>query len=245
MRHAGAGVIPLVLILAACAGVPGPGPGPGQGLGGGPRPADAPLFISPFGEPFIGEPGSPWPVAEWFEGADANADSVLDLPEFTRDGARWFAHLDQNGDGRIGYAELSAYEASLRDMRGFQAAGPRRDAGGPGTRGGPPPRLGATQSGPPGGGGRPNGPPGGRGGSQGYGRIADAGFFNLPQPVKGADFNIDQQVTGEEWAQATQRWFLVLDGDHDGQLTLSTLPMTPLQRQASQRPPIFSLGRGR
>ncbi|NBB52391.1 hypothetical protein GVN24_29330 [Rhizobium sp. CRIBSB] len=196
----------------------------------------------------MGEPGAPWPVAEWFDGADTNEDGALDLAEFTGDGIRWFAHLDHSGDGRIGYAELTAYEASLRNLRGFQAGEPRGDAGsghGPGPAGGPPPRLNAAQSGPPGGAGRPGGPGGRRGGVLGYGRVADAGFFNLPQPVKGADFNIDQQVTAEEWAQATQRWFLALDGDHDGRLTLETLPETPLQRQASERPPVFSLGRMR
>ena len=85
---------------------------------------------------------------------------------------------------------------------------------------------------------------GGPGGG-GYGRIAEAGWFNLPQPVKGADVNVDQQVTGEEWTAAVSRWFLALDTDRDGRLTLATLPKTPLQTRAETRPPIFSLGGGR
>ena len=62
-----------------------------------------------------------------------------------------------------------------------------------------------------------------------YGPIAAAGFFNYPQPVKAADLDTNQTVTAQEWAQATDRWFAVLDADHDGVLTLATLPRTPLQ----------------
>ena len=60
-------------------------------------------------------------------------------------------------------------------------------------------------------------------------------LVRLPQPVKSADVNIDQRVTGEEWAAATQRWFYSLDTDRDGKLTLATLPRTPLQVQAERR----------
>ena len=44
-----------------------------------------------------------------------------------------------------------------------------------------------------------------------------------------ADVNVDQRVTAEEWAAATQRWFLSLDTDRDGRLTQAGLPVTPLQ----------------
>lgn len=228
MRPSRAGLIPLALtvtVLAACAGGPRGGPG-------GPRPGpEAPLFISPFGEPFMGEPGAPWPVAEWFAGADANADGAITFTEFEADGHRWFVHLDSNEDGRIGYAELAAYEQGLAGLRGAQRGGPGGPGGG---RGGPPPRMGIADSAQDRGGqgGGPGGAPHGRAGRQGYGRIAEAGFFNLPQPVKGADVNIDQQVTGEEWSQAVSRWFLALDTDRDGKLTLETLPHTPLQQRS-------------
>ena len=228
MRSSRAGLIPLAaLALAACAGGPQAGPG---GHGGQMR--VEPLFISPFGEPFLGEPGGAWPVAEWFAGADEDADGAITFTEFQADGQRWFAHLDANEDGRIGYSELAAYEEGLGGLRGFQGGGPGAPGG---VRGGPRPRVNlgdGTQDANVSGGTRT-----GRGGrrSAGYGRIAEAGWFNLPQPVKGADTNIDQQVTGEEWTAAVSRWFQALDTDRDGRLTLATLPKTPLQIRAESR----------
>jgi hypothetical protein len=224
MRYSRAGLIPLAAALVAvtaCAGGQQGGPG---GPGGG-TPRVEPLFISPFGEPFMGEPGGAWPVAEWIAGADADADGAIAFAEFQTDGHRWFVHLDADENGRIGYSELAAYEEGLADMRGAQATM------GPVGRGGPP-STGSHIS---------------RGGvgPQGYGRIAEAGWFNLPQPVKGADTNIDQQVTGEEWSAAVSRWFLALDTDRDGRLTLATLPETPLQVRARSRGPLLDLGNGR
>lgn len=218
--------------LSGCAGAPmGPG-GPFGGRGEG-RPAPRALFISPFGEPFAAPPGQAWPVADWFLGADADLDGAVVFEEFAADGRRWFDQLDTDHDGRLGQTELWAYEASLREL------GP-----GPGAGGGP--RGSAS---------RPSGgslgetlgvAPQSRGGShvrrhegargpRGYGTIAEAGFFNLPQPVKAADVNVDQRVTPEEWAAATQRWFTALDTDRDGRLTLATLPKTPLQLRAEAR----------
>ena len=205
-----------------------------------------PLFISPFGEPFMGEPGGAWPVAEWFAGADADTDGAVTFTEFEADGRRWFIHLDANEDGRIGYSELAAYEAGLAGLRGFQGGGPGAGRGG---RDAPPPRMNIGDDAQDRGGGPPPAGSrmrrGGPGGGGGYGRIADAGWFNLPQPVKGADVNVDQQVTGEEWTAAVSRWFLALDTDRDGRLTLATLPKTPLQTRAETRPPLFSLGGAR
>lgn len=255
----------------ACAGGPPSGPGgPGNGPPGGPGGPGgmaAPLFISPFGEPFQGQPGAAWPVAEWFAGADHDGDGALVFAEFEADGRRWFAHLDRNGDGRLDPAELSDYETSLAALRGpgrmgfpgGEEGGQGGPSGGPGGQGGRPPRGGGEgprlnadegaeaaaeppQSRLPGGDGQ-QGPRGRRGeGQRSYGRIAEAGFFNLPQPVRAADANLDQTVTPEEWAQATQRWFMSLDADRDGRLTLDTLPQTPLQQRGAGRP---DQGRGR
>ncbi len=231
------------LALSACAGGP-----PGIGRGPGPDgPAAPALFISPFGEPFVAGANQPWPMADWFRGTDADLDGGVTFEEFTTDGARWFGRLDTDRDGRLNPYELAAYETSLR---GF-GSGPRgpgalgRPGGGPPGGGGPRRpgggaaenlASGATQQGP--GGGPPRGGPPGAGGPrrpQAYGIIAEAGFFNLPQPVKAADVNVDQRVTAAEWATATQRWFLALDTDRDGRLTLATLLKTPLQQRAEAR----------
>lgn len=229
----------IALALAACAGGPGGVDGPpGGGPLGGPGGGGLILFVSPFGEAFRSTPDQPWPVADWFMGADEDLDGVLTYDEFAADGLRWFAHLDADRSGRLDQAELADYETALRAF-----SGPSREPGGPRPEGGPPhagpggrERLSLAPPQSRGGGGR-GGPPGGggagrpRSGPQGYGAVAEAGFFGLPQPVKAADVNVDQRVTAEEWATMTRRWFLQLDTDQDGRLTLAALPKTPLQRR--------------
>ena len=215
--------------LAGCASGPeGPMAGPG-GPGGpqGPRPG---LFVSPFGELFFSEPGAPWPVALWFSGADADSDGRVTLEEFTADGVRQFRTLDTRRDDRLTPDEIADYEQALAEARGrlpgMEGRGPRAP--------GPRPQgfrsdlalglAGSPQQGPRGGSRQraPTGP-------LAYGPIAAAGFFNYPQPVKAADLDTNQTVTAQEWSQATDRWFVALDADQDGALTLATLPRTPLQ----------------
>lgn len=228
-------VLSLAALMTACAANPG-------GPGGGPiNPFDPPqahpqrpaLFISPFGEAFVGEPGQPWPSSDWFTGADDNLDGAVTFAEFEADGQRFFATLDTDRDGRLNQEELTAYEISLRrySEMGMGRGGGRGLGGGmaalPGVDSstlGVAPQAGTHVR-------RRSGPRG----PTGYGVIAESGFFNLPQPVKSADVNIDQRVSAEEWAAATQRWFLSLDTDHDGRLTLATLPVTPAQAAANRR----------
>lgn len=219
-------VLATAMMTAACAGGP-----PGRPGGPGDAPPRTAMFISPFGEPFMAEPGEPWPVSDWFIGADIDLDQAVTFEEFAADGRRWFGQLDQDRSGRLDQAELAAYEARLRLLARGPDQGRRpgrlgaEDGGeqsAPMTLAGP-----AAQDGPPGGGPRRRRGAGPRAG--GYGPVAEAGFFNLPQPVKAADVNVDQRVTAEEWAAATGRWFLALDQDRDGRLTMASLPQTPLQ----------------
>lgn len=231
MQVLGVGLLSAVA-LSACAG-PGMGPGGPFGGPGVDRPAPPSLFVSPFGEVFVAASGEPWPVGDWFLGADADLDGVVVYDEFAADGRRWFDHLDADRDGRLGQAELWAYEASLREIGGgMGAGGPGGHARGPGPR----PNGATLGLAPPQTGGGSNiRRQGGPRGPRGYGIVAEAGFFNLPQPVKAADVNVDQRVTAEEWTAATQRWFLALDADRDGRLTLASLPKTPLQQRAEAR----------
>lgn len=227
-----------LVALSGCASSPGGPGGPGfvGGPGGpqGPRPG---LFVSPFGELFFSEPGEPWPVAAWFSGADADSDGRVTLEEFTADGARQFRTLDVRRDDRLTPDEIGAYEQDLAEAR---ARLPGLEAGrrGPGRRlegfGGDrnlnlaePAQQQGSRSGP-----RPRAPTG----PLAYGPIAAAGFFNYPQPVKAADLDTNQTVTAQEWTQATERWFMALDTDQDGALTLATLPRTPLQQMMDRVP---------
>jgi hypothetical protein len=230
----------LTALLAACAGIENAprGSGPPNPFAA-PPPLRAPLFISPFGEAFVGEPGRAWPTADWFAGADSDHDGVLTFEEFAADGRRFFAILDADRDGRLNQEELAAYEHSLRLVAQSGRGGDRPDGpGGPGGPGGPRaglalgPDASTLGVAPQNRGTRRQAP---RSRPVGYGVIAESGFFNLPQPVKSADVNIDQRVSAEEWAQATQRWFYSLDTDRDGKLTLATLPVTPAQAAASRR----------
>lgn len=223
-----------LLSIAFVSGCAGPRMGPG-GPFGGPgenRPAPPALFVSPFGEVFTAAPGGAWPVADWFRGADADQDGGVAFEEFAADGRRWFAQLDTDRDGRLGQTELWAYEARLRELGGGMGPGGPGGGRGPGARpGGATLGLAPPQTG----GGTNIRRPGGPRGPRGYGIVAEAGFFNLPQPVKAADVNVDQRITADEWTAATQRWFQALDTDRDGRLTLAGLPKTPLQQRAERR----------
>lgn len=230
-----------LVVLSGCASSPGGpmgGPGGPGGFGGpggpqGPRPG---LFVSPFGELFFSEPGEPWPVAAWVSGADADSDGRLTFEEFTADGVRRFRALDTRRDDRLTPDEIAAYEQDLAEARA-RLPGMEGGSRGPGRRlqgfgGGmalglaEPAQQQGSRSGP-----RQRAPTG----PLAYGPIAAAGFFNYPQPVKAADLDTNQTVTAQEWAQATDRWFIALDTDQDGALTLATLPRTPLQ-QMMDRP---------
>lgn len=188
------------------------------------------LFISPAGEPFRG-PGA---VKRWFDGADADHDGVVTLAEFRADAMRFFKVLDTNGDGFIDGTENGVYETEIApEIAGFG----RADDGEQARRGEGARRRGG--GGVHGGGGRPGGREGPRlprGGGKAAERREGAArfsFLDIPQPVRGADFNLDWKVSAAEWTRAAAQRFALLDTDGDGRLTLDTLPPS----SGSGRPP--------
>ena len=212
MRH--------LLFLAALIATPAAGQPPPEGLGR--------LFISPSGQPFRGGDGR----ETWFAQADADQDGALSLAEFRADAMVLFKVVDANGDGKIDGFENSAYETKIAPEI-TRMSFPGEGGGGGGPMGGD-----SEASHIPRGGG-PGGPRGGRrpgGGSQRAAPREGAaryGLLNEPQPVRGADANLDWKVTAEEWAKAAGKRFAILDTDGDGKLIPATLPRPP----AEPRPP--------
>lgn len=233
---------------------------------GGPPPEGAPpgnappepglrggrLFISSAGEPFRG----PESLKRWFDGADTDHDGVLTPGEFRADFIRYFAVLDANRDGVIDGTENGFYESQIAPE--ITSMGPAESSGGPpaGRRGGRP-GGGGGRGGGHGGGGMGGGGMGGgmgrgggdmgegsmkrpRGAGGGMARREGAARFsllNIPQPIRGADLNLDWKVTTDEWTRAANQRFAVLDTDGDGKLTLDTLPPLPGRGRPDGRGP--------
>ena len=172
-------------------------------------------FISPMGEPFRPRPTGEAPIARWFGQADRNRDGMSALDEMLADADRFFARLDGNDDGGIDPAENKAYEWEIasevqvnsewKRPRGMAADEPRRDGGrdGDGER-----RKGDRHDGY-----RLDG-------LQGAARY---GLLNIPQPVAGADADLNRLITLDEFRQAASYRFQLLDGDKLGRLTLQGL----------------------
>ena len=216
-----------LLLLAAAAAppppraVPPPAAGPASGL-----------FVSPMGEPF--RTGSREAGLElWFAGADSDGDGALGADEMRRDAARFFALLETDKDGEIDPPEMTRYESEIapeiqlgrgpmtrreivrmrRDdedaaARGSVLAGSRYIRGGGGDR------------------------------YRGYEDLEGAGRFgliNIPQPVMGADSDLNRGVSAAEFAAAAGARFLLLDTDNDGKLTrpelLALLPRIDPRRE--------------
>jgi hypothetical protein len=190
------GLAAALLLTGAAAAQPDPAPGGRHG----PRGADGEpghTFLSPGGEPFRGGAG----LADWFKAADADHDGALDLAEFRADAMRFFKLLDADGDGQVDGQENTAYETKIAPeiTQVFAGGGPR-------------------------GGGRRK-PFISRANKHAEPRQGAARFslLNEAQPVRGADFDLNQRVSAEEWARAAGRRFALLDGDGDGKLTLESL----------------------
>lgn len=232
----------------------GPGGPPGEGW------HRRSLFISPMGEPFRGPTGRSELLGLWWAGADHDRDGKLTLTEFRADAIRWFGVLDSNHDGVITPDEVTFYETELiPELSGGFAPG---GGGGPGPGGGRPGgggRHGGGGGG--GGGGMGGGSMGGGGGMGGGGRrggsddsdpsatggtrrpaytgerqgAARFGLLAIPEPVTGADADMNRNITPDEFAASAKRRFAMLDADGDGVLDRAELPDMPEGRPGGRR----------
>jgi Ca2+-binding EF-hand superfamily protein len=186
--------------LCAAAGCPALGQPPPA------APAAPPpiLFLSPSGEPFRKSPAMPDPLEAWFDRVDAKHQGYIDREEFRADAQRFFKVLDENGDGVIDGFEVADYEhkiaPELIEWLEGRAPGefePKDRAKGHG----------------------PDQPHEKRGPAP----RAIAQLIYEPEPVSGADLDLDSHITLAEWMQATDRRFDILDSDKTGRLTLAAL----------------------
>lgn len=164
------------------------------------------LFVSPMGEPFLGDRDNP-PAEAWFTGADADKDGRISLFEFQDDAQRFFKTLDLNNDGEIDPRENERYEIMIQ-----QAIG---EAGG---------RIGRGMDRSVNGVDSFDGAPKGnaqyvrRGGASAYNWLA------IPQPVMSADTNFNRGVTTQEFDRAAITRFRLLDKNGDMYLDKAELP---------------------
>lgn len=169
-------------------------------------PAADRLFVSPMGEPFLGDRANP-PALKWFDGADADHDGRVSIYEFQDDAQRFFKTLDLDKSGEIDPRENERYEILIQDSIG--------DAGGHSGRG-----LDRSVNGPDSFSDAPKG-------NTVYVRRGGASSYNwlgIPQPVMSADANFNRGVTAQEFDRAAVTRFRLLDKNGDLFLDKAELP---------------------
>ena len=165
------------------------------------------VFISPSGKPFRAAPDKPYPVVDWFNAADKDHDGKLTKAEFRADADAFFHELDINKDGVIDSREVAYYErvTAPEIIQSFAPNQGQQDDDSASKRDAPP-----------------------QGGAW-YGLLGE------PEPVAAADTNFDNVITYEEFMQATDERWKLLDPDKKGYITLDSLPQTPIQAKLAEQ----------
>lgn len=190
------------------------------------------LFISPCGEPFRAADGAPYPVVEWFRRANKKGDGKLDHDEFVADADAFFKRLDINGDGALSPYEIRVYERTMvpEILGGTVTVGQNAGA-----------RLWLAQysGGPTGGrynepidpsGDRDLTPPKPKGLDESGAGAAPYGFFQEPEPILTADFNVNGLILRDNFLKVADMHFTALDEAQKGYLTLPGLPKTTVEK---------------
>ncbi|NWH09681.1 MAG: hypothetical protein HXY22_13730 [Alphaproteobacteria bacterium] len=221
-------VICLLLGSAMGALLTGCGGMPWDGPEGPPPPP--PLFISPHGEAFRGGAGQGSGLDLWFAHSDQDQDGRISEAEFDRDAKAFFAVLDANHDGTVTSLEVTSQQKAVAQevLAGVAPQRLRPTSGGMGGGGGP----GGGPSGPSGGAERGMGARPSRGQSpMGASRF---GLLQEPEPVMAADVDLSGRVTMDELTAKTAQRFLRLDVNGDHFIDRAELPAGPM---GPERPP--------
>ena len=177
------------------------------------------IFIAPSGEPFRVYGDVPYPVADWFSGADKNGDGKLDFAEFNGDFLRFFDTLDVNHDGAIDSIERTRYESTVapETMGGTWSAPSQAQTNAEwNSKFGSDVNLPDVD--------RPS--RGAREQPSGAARFALLGF---PEPVAAMDTELRGRISRNVAIEAAKTRFNQLDALHRGYLTLDALPATPAE----------------
>jgi len=162
------------------------------------------IFISPSGEPFRLGVDDPDPLKAWFDQVDAAHQGYIDRAAFRADAVRFFHRLDANSDGVVDGFEVADYETKVAPEFAEFAEGRFPGQFGPDKDDDKGPKK-----------------------DHGHGRPKPgeliAQLIDEPEPVSGADFNLDSHITLAEWLRATDQRFDLLDTDKSGRLTLDRL----------------------
>jgi hypothetical protein len=177
------------------------------------------VFIAPSGEPFRVYGDVPYPIANWFAGADTNGDGKLDYAEFNADFLRFFDTLDVNHDGAIDSIERNRYEATVapETLGGAWTGARERDENKEwNSKFGGDINLPSVD--------RPK---------RNRGRVptgaARFDLLGLPEPVAAMDLELRGRISRRAASDVAQMRFNQLDTLHRGYLALDALPHTPVE----------------